>query len=65
MSRQASVHELAELELKEAAANYNEQWPGLGVEFLDEYGRALIGEARRRLGPPREGASVRDPWRKP
>ena len=41
MTRRAVVHASAELEINEAAAYYNDQWPGLGADFLDEYGRAL------------------------
>lgn len=42
MSRHVSLHELAELELNDAADFYNSRQPGLGPSFILEVQKAVI-----------------------
>lgn len=41
MNRPIEIHELAEIEVEEAAAFYDMQSPGLGGAFIDEFQGAI------------------------
>ncbi len=41
MNRQIDIHEMAEIEIEEAADFYDMQSPGLGTAFIDEFQLSL------------------------
>ena len=55
MISRISFHELAELELREAAQYYDSEVPGLGSAFLDEIDYSLHQIVRHRRRPINKG----------
>jgi plasmid stabilization system protein ParE len=53
------IHRLADLEINEAAAYYEEQAVGLGVDFLDEVESCFASVAEYPMGGPEIVAGVR------
>jgi plasmid stabilization system protein ParE len=41
VNRQIDIHEIAEIEIEDAADFYDMQSPGLGTAFIDEFQRSL------------------------
>jgi plasmid stabilization system protein ParE len=60
MSRTLAIHEVAEVEINEAADFYDLEGPGLGLAFIDEIQRAL----QRIVEFPDAAPLIRGPVRK-